>query len=127
FTAPAPTETYTLSLHDALPIFGQVQAREDAAVDDASRLDPKSRRRAGRNCLGRVLGTARELEPHSRGGVPNLVDHQELAVAPVAEALLEDVPGPFGVRSRHGEGVLEEWAQPGTCVAADQEDNEPEA
>ena len=106
---------------------GQVQSGEDAPVDDASRLVTKSRRRPGRHRLGRFLDTAREREPERGSAVPNLVDHEELAVAPVAEVLLEDVPGPLGVRARHGERVLEERAQPGACVAAHQEDNEPEA
>src|SRR5437870_10753528 len=40
FTAPAPTEIYTLSLHDALPIFGEAEAHGDLA-----RLDKLSSER----------------------------------------------------------------------------------
>src|SRR5438552_11528407 len=43
FNSPAPTEIYTLSLHDALPIFGVV-ARRVAA----HRLRRRSRSREGR-------------------------------------------------------------------------------
>src|SRR5438270_7917688 len=33
---PAPTEIYTLSLHDALPIFGRVYRRRGGAMDQAA-------------------------------------------------------------------------------------------
>src|SRR5207249_12263148 len=33
FTPPAPTETYTLSLHDALPIFAEERARALATIE----------------------------------------------------------------------------------------------
>src|SRR5206468_10842100 len=40
FNAPAPTEIYTLSLHDALPIFGLADGRA-ARVDGGDSVDPE--------------------------------------------------------------------------------------
>src|SRR5207302_9684766 len=48
FNAPAPTEIYTLSLHDALPISGRAAARPARPARTAGCPTPRAARPAGR-------------------------------------------------------------------------------
>src|SRR6266508_2694958 len=105
---------------------GEVQRREDAPVDHAARgIAEGGRLAAGHRGRG-LADTPFELEPDACGAVTDLVDDEELAVAAIAEMLLEDRARPLGVGARDGERVRQQRRQLRGGKAAYKQDNEPE-
>src|SRR5439155_4547589 len=68
-----------------------------------------------------------ELQTHAGGAVTDLVDDEELAVASIAEVVLQDRARALRVGSRDRERVREQRGQPGRRKAAREQDNEPES
>src|SRR5207302_7103236 len=73
--APAPTETYTLSLHDALPIYGspgsRAQARGEGGAPGSPRQDAQDNRARDQNAARRRWKRRGAGEHHrspARGG-----------------------------------------------------------
>src|SRR5205085_10860188 len=67
------------------------------------------------------------LQAEPGAAVSSPVDDQELAVAAIAEMLLEDRARTLGVGARDREGVRQQGREPGRREASGKQDNEPES
>src|SRR6266498_3919777 len=104
----------------------EIERRQDRPVEDTARGLTERRRLAAGYRLRRVANASLQLQPDPGSSFADLVDDQELAVAPVAEVVLEDRPHALGVRPGHRERVREQRAQLGGRVAAREDDDEPD-
>src|SRR5262249_18262331 len=106
---------------------GEVEAREDRAVDDGAGLVPQAGGLPAGNCGRAALNRALERKPDARRAGPALVDDDELAVRTIPEVLLQDRASTLGVGSRDGERVREQWRQLRRRVDAGEQNAQPEA
>src|SRR5205085_5017617 len=104
---------------------GEAEPREDVAVDDAASCGAQPRSLAGRDSCRATPNAPFDLQTGTGTAVTELVDDQELPLAPVAEVVLQDRARPLGVGARPGERVGRQRRELRRRDAAGKQDSKP--